>query len=195
MKMLLGKKKKLMLSCFLAGVFLAWMISVAFALTPGSSEDPLVTSSWVEKYLDAQFEPLEEQVSDMQTELVDFSDHITLYLGVSKAWIGGRAQVMDVPPQIVGGYTMLPLRLIGEALDISVSWDNANKTVTCKSSSKTVILPVGGKTASIDGKSYAMPCAPIQKDGRVLAPTRFIAEAFGCQVTWDGNQKKIDIDS
>jgi len=193
MKMLLGKNKKLMLSCFLAGVFLAWMLVPAYASIPGSADDPLVTSSWVEKYLDQKYGPLEAQVTEIKADLADLDNHIVFYIGVKKAWIGGKAQLMDVPPQLVVGYTMLPLRFIGEALSVNVNWDNASKTVTCKSSSKTVVLPVGGKTASIDGQDYVMPCAPLLKDGRVLVPARFIAEAFGCQVIWEGTQKKVDI--
>lgn len=183
-----------MLSCFLAGVFLAWMLAPAWASSPGSADDPLVTASWVENYLDQKYGPLETQVAGIEEDLVDLDNHIILYIGLNKAWIGGKAQAMDVPPQLVVGYTMLPLRFIGEALSVSVSWDNASKTVTCKNSAKTVVLPVGGKTAKIDGQDYVMPCAPLIKEGRVLTPTRFIAEAFGCLVTWEGTQKKVDIE-
>lgn len=193
MKMLLGKNRKLMLSCFLAGVFLAWMLGSAFASVPGSAEDPLVTSSWVENYLDQKYGPLEAQLTKIKEDLADLDTRIILYIGVNKAWIGGKAQAMDAPPQLVGGYTMLPLRFIGEALSVNVDWDNVNKTVTCKRNDKAVVLPVGGKTATIDGQDYALPCAPLLKEGRVLAPARFIAEAFGCRVNWESAQKKVDI--
>lgn len=37
---------------------------------------------------------------------------------------------IDVPPMIINGRTMVPVRVIAEALDASVNWDNNTRTVT-----------------------------------------------------------------
>lgn len=37
---------------------------------------------------------------------------------------------IDVPPMILSGRTMVPVRVIAESLDATVYWDNASRTVT-----------------------------------------------------------------
>lgn len=45
--------------------------------------------------------------------------------------------LVDVPPKIIGDRTFVPLRLVGNALGISVGWDNVNRTVNVNSSKTT----------------------------------------------------------
>jgi hypothetical protein len=47
--------------------------------------------------------------------------------------------------------------------------------------------------AKVDGKDVKLDVAPIIKDGRTFVPIRFISEAFGADVKWDANEKKITI--
>ena len=49
------------------------------------------------------------------------------------AQIDLNQHIFDVPPQIVNGRTLIPLRAICELIGVDVSWDNAGKTVnlTC----------------------------------------------------------------
>ena len=39
---------------------------------------------------------------------------------------------MDVPPKIIDGRTLVPLRAVGDMLGLQVSWNDATKTVTLK---------------------------------------------------------------
>ncbi|MEW8958904.1 MAG: stalk domain-containing protein [Moorella sp. (in: firmicutes)] len=43
--------------------------------------------------------------------------------------VNGREIISDVPPQVVNGRTLVPLRVIGEALGANVSWDEGSNTV------------------------------------------------------------------
>lgn len=47
-----------------------------------------------------------------------------------KIVVSGREIEPDVPPQIVNGRTMVPLRFVAEALDAGVSWDESTRTVS-----------------------------------------------------------------
>ena len=47
----------------------------------------------------------------------------------------------DVPPQIIGDRTFVPLRLVSNALGVSVHWDAANKTVSVDSNVPASIKP------------------------------------------------------
>lgn len=54
---------------------------------------------------------------------------IELYISNKKAFIGSDEKVLDVPPLIVNGRTLVPLRFIAEALYKNVSYDEKSRTV------------------------------------------------------------------
>lgn len=47
-----------------------------------------------------------------------------------KLYVNGREIQVDVPPQLVNGRTMVPIRWVAEALGARVDWDQANNLVT-----------------------------------------------------------------
>ncbi len=56
---------------------------------------------------------------------MDFSDvqkTATIVIGKSTMLVNGKEAALEVPAQIIGGYTVLPLRSLGEALDKKVAW-------------------------------------------------------------------------
>ncbi len=59
----------------------------------------------------------------------------------------------------------------------------------------TVLLKIGSKVITIDGKEKEMDVAPFiePKSGRTLVPIRFISEAFGADVQWEPEFKVVTI--
>jgi len=55
---------------------------------------------------------------------------ITLVVGSKTATVNGQKITLDVPPQIINGRTLVPLRFISEALGAKVDWNNKTKTVS-----------------------------------------------------------------
>lgn len=55
---------------------------------------------------------------------------IKLQIGNKIAYVDGNNLTLDVPPQIINGRTMVPVRFISEGLGADVQWDGATKTVT-----------------------------------------------------------------
>ena len=49
----------------------------------------------------------------------------------------------DVAPYIKNGRTMVPFRVIFEAMELEVSWNAANKTVYAKNDTTEIILGLG----------------------------------------------------
>jgi len=62
-----------------------------------------------------------------------------------------------------------------------------------KVNSIIVKLTIGSKTAYIGDKPIELDTAPIIKNNRTLVPLRFISQAFGAEVQWDGSIKVITI--
>lgn len=107
--------------------------------------------------------------------------------------IDGEELVCDVAPQIIDGRTMVPVRAIFEAVGAEVSYETGTKTVTAVKDDITVIMVIDSTTEEINGEEVTMDTAPVIIEGRTLAPARYVAEAFGCKVGWDGNTKTVDI--
>jgi hypothetical protein len=109
------------------------------------------------------------------------------------AWAADDARVMlngvylafDEQPQVIGGRTMVPMRVIFEAMGAGVDWNGASQTVTSRKDGTTVELTVGQTAAYKDGALIALDAAPVVVGDRTLVPLRFVAESFGADVNWD----------
>ena len=110
-----------------------------------------------------------------------------------KVVLGGQILQFDVQPTIIDDRTMVPMRVIFEALGADVEWDGTNQTITAKSEDVVVITIIGNRTMIVNGNATTMDVAPILIDGRTLVPARFVSEAFGCDVEWDANARMVYI--
>lgn len=81
------------------------------------------------------------------------------------------------------GITYVPLRGVLENLGIEVTWDNSNKSVTCKKGEQEFILFINN-TKNSDGFMY---------DSKSYVPLRLISENFGYKVSWDSQTKQVEI--
>lgn len=109
--------------------------------------------------------------------------------------VDGRLLSFDVPPQIVDGRTLVPLRAIFEALGASITWDGATQTVTAVRGDRTVILQVGAPTATVNGQPVTLAVPAQIIGGRTMVPLRFVAEALGAGVEWEGETRTARITS
>jgi N-acetylmuramoyl-L-alanine amidase len=113
--------------------------------------------------------------------------------GVPQVILDGRQLTFEVPPIIENGRTLVPLRAIFEAMGASVNWDNSTRTVTSAKGTTTVVLSIGSTSPTVNGQVWPLEVAAKIKDGRTLAPLRFVGEAFGGKVDWNGSTRIITI--
>ena len=66
---------------------------------------------------------------------------VVLQLGSRYALVDGRRVLLDVPPIIIGGRTLVPLRFVGEALGAGVDWDPMGRIVYVTSPSPVAMPP------------------------------------------------------
>jgi hypothetical protein len=59
---------------------------------------------------------------------------IQLTIGSRAASVNGRQVMLDVPPMVVGGRTLVPLRFVSEAMGATVDWEPSTRTVFITSS-------------------------------------------------------------
>ncbi len=58
------------------------------------------------------------------------SKNLQLWVNRTTADLDGQQLTLDVPPKIINGRTMVPLRFVGESFGCKVQWDGKTKTVT-----------------------------------------------------------------
>ena len=89
-------------------------------------------------------------------------------------------------PFLADGRTMVPLRIIAEALNAVVDWDDATRTVTVTKKGETVTLTINTPLPNGMG-------TPVIVNGSTFVPIRYISETFGANVHWDGENNTVYI--
>ena len=92
----------------------------------------------------------------------------------------------DAAPYIDSNWrTMVPIRALMEAFDAEVVWDeNDPSVVTINFDGNTqIVMNVGETGYTINGVDGEMDTVPVNNDGRVYVPIRFVAEGIGFHVT------------
>ena len=109
---------------------------------------------------------------------------------------GERLFFPDAQPFIdENGRTQTPSRFIGEELGATFTWDGNAQKATFKKGSTELVLYIGKKDYEINGQKKQMDTAALLKDGRTFVPARYVAEAFGASVRWDGVIRTVYIDT
>lgn len=107
--------------------------------------------------------------------------------------IDGKPVTPDVPPRIVNGRTLVPIRIISETLGAAVEWSEAERLVTVSQRSVRVQLKIDDTRATINGEPALLDVPPTIVDGRTLVPLRFVAEALGLKVEWEGATRTVRV--
>jgi len=105
--------------------------------------------------------------------------------------IDGRTQTYTQAPVIKNGTTLVPLRGIFEALGATVTYDSATKKIVGKKADIEVVLVLGQKKATVNGKTVELAQAAQVMNGSTMVPLRFIGQSLGADVEWEGATKTI----
>ncbi|MGF7184918.1 ligand-binding sensor domain-containing protein [Desulfitispora alkaliphila] len=97
----------------------------------------------------------------------------------------------DVAPVMEGGRTLLPMRVIFEALGAEVDWNGELRRVNATLGDLSVELTVDEAIASVNGVEREMDVPARVEGGRTLVPLRFVGESLGLDVEWDGTLRSV----
>lgn len=118
--------------------------------------------------------------------------------------VNGTSKAIDAegskPTLDNGGYTMLPLRGVVEAMGGSLSWDAANRVVTMTKDGQTIKVPIGLTKLTVDGTQKDMlanngtyKAAYINKSGRTLVHVRALEAFNNTTCTWNQATKQVTV--
>ena len=90
-------------------------------------------------------------------------------------------------PLLINGTTYLPVRFFCEALSAQVNWASETQTVIVTFENDVIRFDIGKTTAYINGSPVDIGGSARLINNLTYLPVRFIAEALGAEVNWDGN--------
>ncbi|RXJ02965.1 copper amine oxidase N-terminal domain-containing protein [Anaerobacillus alkaliphilus] len=99
----------------------------------------------------------------------------------------------DQDPIIENGRTLVPMRHVFEKLGATIHWNASTNTITAKKHRITVVLKVNSNQAIINGEAVRLDVPAKIVNGRTLVPLRFVTQALGGKVEWDGNAQNVYI--
>ena len=189
----------------------AIMIAAVLLLSaPMWAGEVLMSQSGFENWLQQKMQAREQKVStienraealDNRLKAWEYANLYVIYLWPDQpraeyydpGGIPAGADNLDVPPRIIDGRTMVPLRFIGEALGAEVIWNGETRQVAYLLGSRQILLTVDQNTALVGGRMVEFDAAPQIINNRTMVPVRFISQWLGAIVRWDEALKRVEI--
>lgn len=110
-----------------------------------------------------------------------------------KVFLDEKQLVLENDPLLKNNTTFVEFRPICEGLGLDVDWNQQTKTVKCQNHLTTLYLTIGQGTAYVNGNATSLSTPPFVVNGRTLVPLRFLGEASGGYVSWNGQTRTIEI--
>ncbi|WP_253298195.1 stalk domain-containing protein [Paenibacillus sp. MSJ-34] len=109
--------------------------------------------------------------------------------------IDGKVQQFPQSAVVKDGSTLVPLRGIFEALGAKVLWNEASHSVTATKGDTVIKLTVDQRTAYINDRAIELSAQAQTLNGSTMVPLRFVSEALGADVKWNGDTYTATITS
>lgn len=115
-------------------------------------------------------------------------------IGSKEYTVNGETKTANEAPYVTGkGYTMLPVRAVGEALGLKADWNAATKTATFSNDSKVASVVIGADTMYVNGTPVKLSAKAEIKNGSTFVELRGLASAFMVELEWDAATKSVTI--
>ena len=114
--------------------------------------------------------------------------------------LSGEVLEFDVPPQIIGDRTMVPMRKIFESLGASVQWVADGQLILAAYQTNIIAMRVGEMSFTVtdvltnETQTVELDVPPQIVNDRTLVPVRAISESLQKKVSWDGETRTVTID-
>lgn len=126
-----------------------------------------------------------------------------------RVYLDGERLEFDVPPMIIDNRTMVPMRVIFEALGAYVAWEEEHQQINARENFGrgriSVNLAIGRNEMWVETRDISdtprysttervvLDIPPQIVDARTLVPLRTVSEIFGAEVEWDGEARTVRI--
>lgn len=94
---------------------------------------------------------------------------------------------VEISTKIINNRKLVPLRELGNALGLSIKWDNNTNNFIISNGTKNIIMNTNKDTANINGNNIKLETKPTILDSKVYLPLRFIVENTGNKLKLNGD--------
>lgn len=107
--------------------------------------------------------------------------------------VDGYTVQTDVPPVVIDGHVLVPLRGVFERFGADVEFDAANNAAIAQRNGTTVKVAVDDPIGWVNGARVALETPAREIAGRIEVPLRFVAQALGVSVDYDASSNTVVI--
>lgn len=111
--------------------------------------------------------------------------------------LNGKPLEFDAKPFIENDRTLVPMRKIFEAVGANVEWDESTKTAIASrvkdGQPVFVAIQADSEKAFINSEEKMLDVPAKIVNDRTFVPLRFVVEALGEKVEWNGESYTVDI--
>ena len=120
------------------------------------------------------------------------------FAGIAHAQInvtvnGDLVKFVGQPPMTQNGRTLVPLRGVLEKIGTTVRYSGPTKTIRATRGDTNIRLTLGDPAATVNKRQVMLDVPAQAISGTTLVPLRFVAEALGADVRYDGATRLIAI--
>ena len=131
---------------------------------------------------------------------------IVFTVGQPSYTVDGQSFAMNAAPIISNGRLLVPVRYLSDALGVETAWETSGtgaviqiQIFTCN---VVALLNIGSTAMDLSirkdmepgvSKTTQMDVAPIIIDGRTYMAARYLTDAFGCTINWNGAAQTITV--
>lgn len=110
-----------------------------------------------------------------------------------RVMVDGAELAFDVDPVIENDRTLVPMRLIFEALGAKVDWDEATRTALAVKGDVKISITIDSAELMKNSKAVALDAPARLIGGRTLVPVRAVSEGMGAKVDWNEASRTVQI--
>ncbi|MDO3409667.1 N-acetylmuramoyl-L-alanine amidase family protein [Saccharibacillus sp. CPCC 101409] len=112
----------------------------------------------------------------------------------TKVYLDNR-QLTNAEAVLVGGSTMVPIRVLSEELGYQVIWDQKAQQVAIIGEAGQTVLTINQKTAQVNAQSVTLDQPAIVQNSTTYVPLRFVSTQMGLQIKWNNAAKTVYLTS
>ena len=110
--------------------------------------------------------------------------HLAFGQSAIRVYVDGQPTNFDVPPTVIQGRVLVPLRGVFERLGATVDYDTRTQHIVAVHDTQTVELTIGSRQARVNNQPSLLDVPAFTIGGRTMVPLRFISESLGASVQW-----------
>ncbi|MEA4921623.1 MAG: cell wall hydrolase [Clostridiaceae bacterium] len=112
-----------------------------------------------------------------------------------KIYINGEAISSSLSGALIGGTSYLPIKAVADAFGGTLSWNASTRTAYYKTSGLEITAGAGNLYILANGRALYASAGIFIQNGRLMIPSRAVANCFGGSASWDGASRSVYITS